>query len=423
MSLIWHNPVAGLETSQEAKLAPFADPRAIDFCDAFAKLLFAHAQVKAFPDLIALAYWLRRANITRMLADYQALALRPLGQVYHVAPGNVDSLFVYSGVISLLCGNMNWIRLSSKQAIDRQVDEQIDKQQALSSTSVLIDVLSQLASSHPEVSARFQVFSCKRNDPQAQKLQQQIDGRLLWGSNEGIQALRQVPMPAHAREFIFANKHSAALIQASNWLAANDTEKQTALQLFRRDAMTFGQQACSSAKAIVWQGTDTQIEQAQADFWQRFDQQYQSDQEEVDKKESGVIVGQAGYYLMTDSEQYRALNQAQLIVMSGLATEYQAQVGAVRAQAHALSDALFTEHAGGGLFIETRITDLEELYPQLSPSFQTLSYWGYAETELQTWLQGCLVGIDRLVPLGEALQFTPVWDGVDLIKGLSRQAP
>ena len=46
--------------------------------------------------------------------------LLPLGKTFHIAPSNVDTIFVYSWLISMLMGNINVIRISSR------ISEQID---------------------------------------------------------------------------------------------------------------------------------------------------------------------------------------------------------------------------------------------------------------------------------------------------------
>ena len=95
---------------------PFAE-QDFAYCQALSEAILKDPQSRGFPDLIALGFWLRQANLKPLLAPYQHLEQfirQPLGLVFHSAPANVDSLFVYSGILSLLCGNKNLIRLSSR---------------------------------------------------------------------------------------------------------------------------------------------------------------------------------------------------------------------------------------------------------------------------------------------------------------------
>lgn len=52
---------------------------------------------------------------------------------------------------------------------------------------------------------------------------------------------------------------------------------------------------------------------------------------------------------------------------------------------------------------------------------QTLTYFGVSREELTSFVQQNRVrGIDRIVPVGEAMDIGLIWDGYDLIRTLSR---
>jgi len=381
------NPV-----TTKGQLAPFADSKALAYCKALSQALLQNPAAREHSDLMALGFWLRPANIERMLTPYKELKLRPLGHVFHAAPGNVDSLFVYSGILSVLCGNLNTIRLSDR---------------AGGSAQVLCEVVQGLTAEHPEVSARFQIIRSPRDASELIELQQQVDGRVLWGSDEGIQALRQRTIPAHARELTFANKLSFAVIDIDAVLQATPKELEQLASNFARDNLTFAQQACSSAKVVIWHGNLFNKEKAQDVFWLALSAFLTSEQ------------GQ-GKYPLTESEHYRALNNAQDMVMSGLANNVKTCGGYIRMAVDSLHHALLGEHQGCGLFAELHIDKLNDLHSQLTPQHQTMSYWGLIENDVMDWLATCLVGIDRAVAIGTALDFNQVWDGVDLIRAFSR---
>ncbi|MFN6262846.1 MAG: acyl-CoA reductase, partial [Chromatiaceae bacterium] len=77
-------------------------------------------------------------------------------------------------------------------------------------------------------------------------------------------------------------------------------------------------------------------------------------------------------------------------------------------------------HPGCGLFLELPLQSLNALTPMLNNCHQTLSHWGIDSKLLDRWYPTVLRGADRLVPLGQSLQFNEVWDGVDLVLQLSR---
>lgn len=370
--------------------APFA-PDDFAYCHALSEALLKDPHSRDYPDLIALGFWLRQANLKPLLAPYQQndCFRQPLGLVFHSAPANVDSLFVYSGILSLLCGNQNVIRLSSRSG---------------GSTAVLIEKIRIIADAFPQQNARFQLVQCSYDSPQLKALIAKLDGRVLWGSDQAIQAQRQLTMPAHARELSFGHKFSLCLLGADALLQANEAEFQQLLQLFYRDQLTFSQQGCSSAKAVLWLGEQAQVQQAQQRFWPAFT-------ELVTQKQP-----------LNASEQYQALANAQQLVMSSdtqlILTQQQAITRITAAQ---LEPMFANLHQGCGLFLEIALADLPRINPMLTQAHQTLTVWGVDTTELKNWLYSVQTGLDRVLPVGQALSFSPDWDGVNLIEQLSRK--
>src|SRR5262249_36969529 len=68
------------------RLAPFA-PETVEFSQRLSLALFRDPAARAFPELQALAYWLRKSEITRMRAQFDAISsdstvLVPRGLVF-----------------------------------------------------------------------------------------------------------------------------------------------------------------------------------------------------------------------------------------------------------------------------------------------------------------------------------------------------
>ena len=75
-----------------------------------------------------------------------------------------------------------------------------------------------------------------------------------------------------------------------------------------------------------------------------------------------------------------------------------------------------------GTFYEYGIKELEELIPAINKKIQTMTCYGYDIQKLRRVVRDSrLRGIDRIVPLGQAMTFEPTWDGMDLIERLSRE--
>lgn len=370
---------------------PFAE-QDFAYCQALSEALLKAPQSRDFPDLIALGFWLRQGNLKPLLTPYQLqdkFIRQPLGLVFHSAPANVDSLFVYSGILSLLCGNKNVIRLSSRSG---------------GSTAVLIEKIRALAELFPEQNARFQLVQCSYDSAELKALVSTVDGRVLWGSDQAIQAQRQLLMPAHARELSFGHKFSLCLVGADAVLAADDTELQQLVQLFYRDQLTFAQQGCSSAKAVLWLGETAQVQQAQQRFWPALTALIEHKQP------------------LNSSEQYQALATAQQLIMSSEQQLMLTQQQSIsRVAVHTLEPVFINQHQGCGLFLELQLSHLQQLNPMLTQAHQTLTVWGVESDQLKKWLMTAHTGIDRVMPVGQALSFSSDWDGVNLIEQFSRK--
>jgi len=381
-----------LNPASEAALlsSPFA-PADFTYCQALSEALLKDPQSRNFPDLIALGFWLRQAHLKPLLAPYQVSDFfrQPLGLVFHSAPANVDSLFVYSGILSLLCGNKNVIRLSSRSG---------------GSSALLIEKIRSIADAFPQQNARFQLIQCSHQSEQLAALVAEVDARVLWGSDQAIQAQRQLKMPAHARELSFGHKFSLCLLGAESLLKADEAQFQQLLQLFYRDQLTFSQQGCSSAKAVIWLGDIAQVQQAQQRFWPAFT-------ELVAQKQP-----------LNASEQYQALANAQQLIMSSDTQLTLTQQQSLSRLAVTRLEPMFSQqHQGCGLFLELAVTELPQLNTMLTQAHQTLTVWGLAPSLLKNWLGTVHTGLDRVAPVGQALSFSPDWDGINLIEQLSRK--
>jgi hypothetical protein len=77
---------------------------------------------------------------------------------------------------------------------------------------------------------------------------------------------------------------------------------------------------------------------------------------------------------------------------------------------------------GGGYFHQCFINDLTELQDTVKENDQTLSYIGFNSEILKNLaklLNG--KGIDRIVPVGQALAFMQTWDGFSLLNHFTKR--
>ena len=367
----------------------------LDFAAALSRALTAAPASRRHPELMALGFWLRPAHVRRLvdgvLSATADRALLPRGLCLHIAPGNVDTIFVYSWMLSLLCGNRSIVRLSSR-----------DSAAGTALLAVLGEVLADPAWS--AIAERVAFVRYGHDDAVTARLSAACDLRVIWGGDATINAVRALPLPPHATELCFPDKFSLTLLRAAGVAALETTARERLAKALANDAYTFGQQACSSPRLVLWLGDAADTEAARAGLWPAVEAAART-------LEHGL--GIADHLNAEVAADLLALD-ADVRIEPGpaLLRRVWLEQPAVHADAH----------CGGGLFHEARLDRLADLLPLLSRRIQTVSHHGFSRDELLRFVRECgPPGIDRLVPVGQALDFSPVWDGTDLWRAFTRE--
>jgi hypothetical protein len=375
---------------------PAFDSHACTFVEAFSRRLMQSPEARTFPELTALAFWFRKAAIENLRKQHEQrrgeALLVPRGTVLHFAPANVDTIFVYSWFLSLLTGNRNIVRVSRKGSPQARL---------------LIDILVSLLadSAHGEMLRRMVLLQCDADEEITSWLSAMCDVRVIWGSNDTVEQIRRSPLPPASIEVAFATKYSLAVVHAQRLLEASANQKDSWAEAFYNDAYGFDQMACSSPRLVLWLGTPEQATAAAAEFWPRVERLL------------------ACRHKRFDDVDY--INK--LVAVDALAIEtsvrYNAAISNDLTRLWLSEPALHIDyHCGAGLFFESAIADLETIRPLLNRTVQTVSYAGFQKEELRQFVvSGPLCGIDRIVPFGHALDFSPLWDGFDMLRTFTRE--
>ncbi len=106
--------LVGDETILSKPLEPYEESLC-EFLYELSSTLFASKEAAAYPDIMAFAFWCRKANIAKLKADFGDRRTRlGLGLVFHIAPSNVPVNFAFSFAFGLLSGNANIVRVPSR---------------------------------------------------------------------------------------------------------------------------------------------------------------------------------------------------------------------------------------------------------------------------------------------------------------------
>jgi hypothetical protein len=372
---------------------PFSNA-AVEFCAELSQALF-RAGMKDRPEVHALAYWCRSSEVTRLKSSFAELAtdqtiLAPRGTVFHIPPVNVETLFLYGWLYSILCGNRNVVRISSRSS---------------SLTTELCAIVGEVLSRHAELARINMAIRYGHDDQLTAELSASCDVRIVWGGDETVRALRRVPMVPTARDICFPDRYSYSIIAAAVYIASSEEQKRVLARAFYNDCYWFDQMACSSPRLIAWCGSDDESQAASKIFYNLLASEVAAHQYSTEAAmhsnrllySSGLIVDQAvdGY------ETYGT--ELAVLRLNNLST-------------------LVREHCGGGLLLSVNVPELSSLKEIVQRRDQTLTYYGFDHQQIQEFahvLNGC--GIDRIVPIGQALTFNRYWDGYDLLQELTRR--
>ncbi len=366
------------------------------FVNALSTVLLARPDARQQPELTALAYWMRKSNIARLheafVKDCAQRLFVARGTVFHIAPSNVDSIFVYSWFLSMLTGNSNIVRLPTKRSAQSEI-----------LIAAIIELLA--LPEHAEIAVRNILLRYQADDAITTQLSAVCDVRVIWGGDQTVSHIRQLPLPVAATELTFPNKFSLALIHAGSWLATDEVERARQINLFWNDAYWFDQMACSSPRMMLWVGPAATVDAAADDFWPRLERKLS------EKNQHFADIDYVNKLVTADS----LAIETGAVVRTGTNNSL-VRVQLVRPALH------IRHHCGAGLFFESRLNELGELAPLLSRTVQTVSYFGWTPHALRELIMASsLRGIDRIVPFGSALDFSPVWDGYDLLRSFVRE--
>lgn len=382
--------------AHEPRLPPFA-PELVEFVDALSRALTTGSELRAYPELIALGYWARKASVNAYQRELAALeseriTLRARGFVFHVPPANVDTIFMYSWLLSLLVGNVNLIRLSTRES--PQVELVCQRLAALLEEPRFQRLRRMVA-----------IVRYPHDDAISAHISAHVDLRVVWGGDATVAAVHALPLHPAARELAFGDKFSFSAIAAEAYLAADASTQHKLGERFFNDAMWFDQAGCSSPRLVVFAGEQAACTRAAQAFFAALDGVIRA-------KHHHVELGHAlGKLLFT----YQAALDGRIAGQARISNEL--SVLELASLAH-----FDRAHPGAGLFFVAKVPTLGEIAPFVTRRDQTLGHFGFTREELCAFVERVNGrGLDRLVPLGEALTFNRFWDGYDLLQEFTRR--
>lgn len=380
--------VAGLGTQARA---PFAEA-SVAFLNAISTRLMRAPEARHAPQVTVLAYWLRAAALQRLRRQFEETVgafgvPTPRGIALHLPPANVDTLFVYSWALSVLAGNANVVRMPS------EINDV---------AGLLLRTIAEVALETGETE-RHLFCSYPQDGGTTARLSAFADLRMIWGGDVKVAQLSTIPVRPDGVSLGFPDRYSFSAIAVAAYLGLDDAARDALAERFYNDVFWFDQMGCGSPRLLYWVG-DRIDPAAEQDFFSRLDRVAARRRYTVD---TAVALSKFTYAnRLAADERVRRVHRYSnnLLVM-----EADESID-LRGRVH-----------GGGVLAQARIARLEDIAARLGRRDQTLTHFGFDADALRRFAEAARGrGLYRIVPIGEALQFEAIWDGVDLLRHMSR---
>ena len=310
------------------------------------------------------------------------------GRSVHVAPANVPINLAFTLLFGLLSGNRCIVRAPT---------------QSFPQLNLFFDALDsvQQLERFSEVADRFAIISCEYRDAYWLDALSLADTRVIWGGDKTVQNIRSVCGSAKCVEVAFPDRTSLCIFDASELAKIGQHELDLLAERFFNDTLLMDQNACSSPIEILWlnsEGYDAAI----SGFWNS-----------VAKAEHRL--GPLGVKKYIDK-----------LVAVGRLVGDKIPLSLDEYGLGVLVDTSESRYDSSGIrlgyFYQRKVEGITQLLTHVSRRTQTVTYFGVDPNLIvETVMAAGVPGVDRVVPIGDALDLGFVWDGKDIIKTLSRQ--
>ena len=389
------NKVKYLVGSEDYETKPFKPYNKITcaFLAEFSKKLNLQKNINEISDLKALAFWCRKKNIEYLIKKNLSNEIRiGLGLIFHITPSNIATNFIYSLFFGLLTGNSNVVKISSKKTIQSEII-----------CKCLNLILKQ--KKFVKLKKRIVIIRYENNDNYTKNISYKCNLRVIWGGDETIKKIRKFELNPSSTDITFADRSSICIIDSNSIIKLDSFSLSILVEKFYNDTYLVDQNACSSPHIIFWKGKKNVNRRAQKKFW---DKLYALVIRKYNLEESSAV---EKYTLLCKKINFLR-NNCNFI-------KYENYIYILKLKK--LFKNLDELRGKWGLFYEYETNNLNKISIFLNKKFQTMTYFGLDKNFCKKIVVDNLTdGIDRIVPIGQALDINLNWDGFDLNKSLTR---
>lgn len=362
----------------------------LNFIEDLRTELKKNKKIYEYPELAYFIFWLRKSKIKKILEDFKDKNLRHgRGLVFHVSSSNLPTNFIYSFIFGLLSGNSNIVKIPSisfpeKEILISAIDTILKKKKydLIKKTNLFINL--------------------ERNSENFFKISKHCDARVIWGGDNSVKSIRNIPIKPRSIELVFPDRYSFCIIKSSFFYNQHKKKLELAAEKLFRDTYNLSQLACNSPHFIFIAG---KIKQKNLSlFWQYF---------------LKIIKKKVKFENFNSFEKFNELT-SNIIKINSISSidRFENYLYLVNLDS---IDEIEQIRGKNGTFYVKKIKKINELKKYITEKCQTITYLGFSKNEMLEFVKkNNLNGVDRIVPIGQAMDIDVIWDGYETLKHLSR---
>lgn len=367
----------------------------IDFIDDIAQSINRDKKISTMTDIKSFGFWARRKNLVSMKENFLNGGFRSaIGLIFHVPPTNTPINLVYSLFFGLITGNANIVKVPSKfyfqsNYLIKLIEKTLKKKKYLKLKSMIY----------------FAKYSSLSNEL-TNIISLSVDRRIIWGGDSTVKNLKKFITKPNCIDYTFPDRYSFSVVNYDKFINLSLEDSKRLVKNFFNDSYIFDQNACSSPHLIAWYSDKKINDQNKNKFWKLLENVIKS--ENINYPNSVIIdkydVLISNIISFSNVKKYNFFSKnLSVIDLKSIHKNNSDQRGI------------------WGLFYQINIKNLNEIFKISSKKYQTLTYFGFDKNFFTNFLKEKPInGIDRIVPIGRALEMSNNWDGFDFFKILTR---
>ena len=388
-----------LEKNRE-KIYSYPTGAIVKIIDEYSRILSKDRKLLSYEGVAFLVLWLKKINIEKILRlnlekqdylddfiqieDDKFIKALPRGLVCHFMAGNVPTLSIYYLIQSLLCKNVNLIRVPLEnikivtELLKPLKDITVDFEGISYPGLVLLESTSLINFPSKDIKLNTQMSLA-------------ADVRVICGGEEAVNTLSVLPKKTTCKDIIFGPKYSFAVFEKS---AVESHDLCKTLDAFVKDIISFDQKACSSPQVLFIEKSNLSLKEVALLLSQAMDKiSKRYPRNIMDEGTCAKIINKRGEYLLSLEKD----------IICGIDLQYTILIDKeINLEEPIQCRTIFLKEIGNILDVSTLITS----------RIQTIGIACADKKKIMDFANKVsLKGVDRVVKVGFMNLYDSPWDG------------